>query len=32
MNSKTIACTFAALSLLAGISTAAADDTSEGAF
>ncbi len=27
MNSKTIACTFAALSLLAGISTAAADDT-----
>ncbi len=27
MNSKTIACTFAALSLLAGIATAAADDT-----
>ena len=27
MNSKTIACTIAALSLLAGISTAAADDT-----
>lgn len=27
MNSKTIACTFAALSLLAGVSTASADDT-----
>ena len=27
MNSKTIACTIAALSLLAGVSTAAADDT-----
>ena len=27
MNSKTIACTFAAISLLAGVSTASADDT-----